>query len=245
MATLVTELVSHQEGQFAVRAVVAVGNQPLVSGLAAHADIEVAEDRARERALERVAEWLAGAPSSPGQTLGSSTFPAPSRPSLEAPTPRPQPPGLDAALPAGPSPQQAPLVGGNAPSTAPTAPAATPNAGAIADFYSHLNADEPPSPAAASSPKPGTKPAKKGARNADPAPAPPPPASESVDLSDVIAQTDIELRRLQWTHVQGREYLEQTYGKRSRQELNEVELYEFLSYLEELPTPKPAGSEGT
>lgn len=54
-----------------------------------------------------------------------------------------------------------------------------------------------------------------------------------VDLSDVIAQTDVELRRLGWTSVQGREYLEKTYGKRSRTQLTDEELMSFLLYLEE------------
>ncbi|MEL7051937.1 MAG: hypothetical protein AAGM45_09130, partial [Cyanobacteria bacterium J06588_5] len=54
-----------------------------------------------------------------------------------------------------------------------------------------------------------------------------------VDLSDVIAQTDVELTRLGWTNVQGREYLEKTYGKRSRQQLTDEELMSFLLYLEE------------
>ena len=55
-----------------------------------------------------------------------------------------------------------------------------------------------------------------------------------IDLSDVIAQTDVELTRLGWTSMQGREYLEKTYGKRSRQQLTDDELMSFLLYLEEL-----------
>ena len=58
-----------------------------------------------------------------------------------------------------------------------------------------------------------------------------------VDLSDIIAQTDVELRRLGWTSTQGREYLEQTYGKRSRQQLSDEELLAFLLYLESQPSP--------
>ncbi len=54
-----------------------------------------------------------------------------------------------------------------------------------------------------------------------------------VDLSDVIAQTDVELRRLGWTSAQGRDYLEKTYGKRSRQQLTDDELMSFLLYLED------------
>jgi hypothetical protein len=61
----------------------------------------------------------------------------------------------------------------------------------------------------------------------------PPP----VDLSDVIAQTGIELRRLGWTVEDGRKYLQETYQKNSRHELTEEELIEFLCYLESLPAP--------
>jgi hypothetical protein len=65
------------------------------------------------------------------------------------------------------------------------------------------------------------------------------PAEQSVavplDLSDVIAQTDVELKRLGWTHVQGRRYLEKTYSKRSRQHLTDAELIEFLDYLTAQP----------
>ena len=61
-------------------------------------------------------------------------------------------------------------------------------------------------------------------------PAPP------VDLSDIIAQTDVELQRLGWSVNQGREFLEKTYGRRSRHDLSDEELLEFLLYLENLPT---------
>ncbi|MGB3766808.1 MAG: hypothetical protein WA947_09635, partial [Phormidesmis sp.] len=54
-----------------------------------------------------------------------------------------------------------------------------------------------------------------------------------VDLSDVIAQTDVELTRLGWSNAQGREYLEKTYSKRSRQQLTDEELLGFLLYLED------------
>lgn len=57
-----------------------------------------------------------------------------------------------------------------------------------------------------------------------------------VDLSDIIAQTDVELQRLGWSVHQGREFLEKTYGRRSRHDLSDEELLEFLLYLENLPT---------
>jgi hypothetical protein len=61
--------------------------------------------------------------------------------------------------------------------------------------------------------------------------------SAPVDLSDVIAKTDVELQRLGWTPEQGREHLIKTYGKRGRTLLTEEELYGFLKYLESQPTP--------
>ena len=44
----------------------------------------------------------------------------------------------------------------------------------------------------------------------------------------------IEMHRLGWSVVQGRAHLLQTYRKRSRQQLTESELQEFLSYLQSL-----------
>lgn len=58
-----------------------------------------------------------------------------------------------------------------------------------------------------------------------------------IDLSDIIAQTDVELRRLGWNVAQGREFLEKTYGKRSRHDLTDQELLAFLLYLEMQPSP--------
>ena len=60
--------------------------------------------------------------------------------------------------------------------------------------------------------------------------------AEPIDLSDVIAKTDVEMERLGWTPQQGREYLIQTYSKRGRTLLTEEELLDFLKYLESLPT---------
>jgi len=62
-------------------------------------------------------------------------------------------------------------------------------------------------------------------------------ASEPIDLSDAIARTTVEMNRLQWSKQKGREYLVQTYGKRSRQELTDEQMLEFLHYLESQPSP--------
>jgi hypothetical protein len=61
--------------------------------------------------------------------------------------------------------------------------------------------------------------------------------SEPVNLSDVIAKTDVQIERLGWTPDQGKEYLIKTYGKRGRSLLSEEELLDFLRYLESQPDP--------
>ncbi|AFZ25932.1 hypothetical protein Cylst_3814 [Cylindrospermum stagnale PCC 7417] len=61
--------------------------------------------------------------------------------------------------------------------------------------------------------------------------------SEPVNLSDVIAKTDVEIERLGWTKEQGKEYLKKTYGKLGRSLLSEEELLDFLKHLESQPDP--------
>jgi hypothetical protein len=61
--------------------------------------------------------------------------------------------------------------------------------------------------------------------------------SEPVNLSDVIAQTDVQIERLGWTKEQGREHLKKTYGKLGRSLLSEEELLDFLNYLKAQPDP--------
>jgi hypothetical protein len=70
-----------------------------------------------------------------------------------------------------------------------------------------------------------------------PAETPPQPSSSPVDLSDPIAQIDVEMERLSWDRNIGRDYLQKTFKKRSRQQLTDSELMQFLSHLKSLPTP--------
>jgi hypothetical protein len=61
--------------------------------------------------------------------------------------------------------------------------------------------------------------------------------SQPIDLSDVIAKTDVEIERLGWTKEQGKEHLKKTYGKLGRSLLTEDQLLDFLRYLESQPDP--------
>lgn len=62
--------------------------------------------------------------------------------------------------------------------------------------------------------------------------SPAPPASiPEMNPVDVLEQTSTELKRVGWTNTQGRDYLVKTYGKRSRQQLSDTELWDFLIHL--------------
>ncbi|MEM8829042.1 MAG: hypothetical protein AAGE96_06765 [Cyanobacteria bacterium P01_G01_bin.19] len=58
-----------------------------------------------------------------------------------------------------------------------------------------------------------------------------------VNFNEIRHQTDIELKRLGWTRDDGREFLQSRYGKRSRLQLTDSQLLEFLEYLASQPTP--------
>ncbi|HEY9830728.1 MAG TPA: DUF5906 domain-containing protein [Stenomitos sp.] len=68
--------------------------------------------------------------------------------------------------------------------------------------------------------------------------------NQPIDFSDIMARTNIEIKRLGWTPQQGKDYLLRTYGKRSRQMMTDPELVDFLNYLQSLPTPQPENSVG-
>jgi hypothetical protein len=53
----------------------------------------------------------------------------------------------------------------------------------------------------------------------------------SENRAGFIAQTDTYLSQLNWTPQQGREYLQQKYGKRSRYHLSDTEMLDFIDYL--------------
>jgi hypothetical protein len=56
---------------------------------------------------------------------------------------------------------------------------------------------------------------------------------KAVEFRDVfIAKTDTYLAQLNWTPEQGRDYLQQKYGKRSRLQLTDTEILDFIDYLQ-------------
>jgi len=58
----------------------------------------------------------------------------------------------------------------------------------------------------------------------------------AIDLSELIALIGVEIERVGWDTKQGQVHLKQTYGKRSRSQLSEDELMDFLHFLRALPS---------
>ena len=208
---LSADLVSVSDGQYIVRAVVSNQGVPLGTGLAASADVQVAEDKARERAIA-----LLGLSSNALETQSDNL-------SKQAPIETSKSNGHQDAKTetssAVETQRSAPVAAISAPeevSVTLEVPEVEPDPADDSGPPLEAIAEEPQQPSAATI----------ALESFDSSPNP-------VNLSDIIAQTDVELMRLGWTNAQGREYLQKTYGKRSRTQLTDEELMTFLLYLEE------------
>ena len=60
--------------------------------------------------------------------------------------------------------------------------------------------------------------------------------SKQYDYWDIIHQTDAEFKRIGWSIQDAKDYLKFAYGAKSRAQLNDQELLEFLSFLKNQPT---------
>ena len=58
-----------------------------------------------------------------------------------------------------------------------------------------------------------------------------------IDFTEMKHKTDLEIKRLGWTKDDGQDFLRSRYGKRSRLQLTDEQLWEFLQYLEAQPNP--------
>jgi hypothetical protein len=258
MGSLISELLNIHEGKFIVKAIIQVGGSILATGLSAAPSIEQAEDQARARALV-----ILGIDGQPYPTQAQIVNAEPDRPAvrnqarLSAPAteflPLTEAPfrhseEVDWAIAANSSRAMTHQESADR--------AARSFQGTEQQQLSWFGQDlEPETPRLSEQPR---------SQEIPPAQTPNPTRSSllpqregrsitdgenrertatlaaPVDLSDIIAHTDIELKRLGWTNAQGRRYLEQTYGKRSRQHLSDTELAEFLDYLKTQPVPGKA-----
>ena len=256
--SLVTELSAIDHGKYIVRCLVQVEGTTLVTALAAAQTVELAEDQARSRALAVLGI-------SPTTATGEQETPTVNREVREVPQPPLStsivPPAFpseslyDTPAPRFPEPSmvgdtksfsslhsQREEMAERAGTTSLVADEITlPDDATVAES----TPQEMESPHWVTDRKSSTTQLKEAtvkssARSKvkleeDTSPVAPP--DTPVDFSDIIARTNVELKRLGWTTQQGKDYLLQTYGKRSRQLLSDGELLDFLHHLEAQPTP--------
>lgn len=215
---LVSELAAIDHGQYVVRVLVQHDGRTLTSGLAAAGSVEQAEDLARSRALALL-----------GGSVRSGNVPqaiAPGvAPSQSAPSPNP----VSLPKPQVKVPEVVTPLG-----TMSTDVMANVKADVQTDFKFEMPLSEPLDEELAMEERLGEEPELSPAATVT---ATPSISEEVLDFSEIIARSDVELKRLGWTSDQGRNYLLETYGKRSRQLLSDDELLEFLRFLEVQPSP--------
>ncbi len=272
-ASLISDLLQIYEGKFVVRASVQVNGVTRATGMACADHLELAEERARSRALMVLfpddSSSVQSGLSAPHPSQRSEPQPA-VKPSLPLVEPDKKPPSSTATTSAPnsstistfallPTVESSTLTPNDLPELAVENYGAqeavayvTPVAHAevAGDLLARMDdpqpvfseevvipfGDEEPGDSSDYSyesniselesepkPKPNLKPAAE--------------LNETLDLSDAIAQTSIQLKRLGWNNQKGRKYLEETYGKRSRHELDDTEMLSFLTYLSSQPTP--------
>ena len=257
---LTSELVQIHEGQFVVRVLVQVGNATLATGMAAAEQIEVAEDRARIRAMEVLGIAPVMAAEGPLQQLvveapRESEFAAASLTALKDAMKDAQVPMFESQEPdeiappkaiggrtqAEPSERLAPVSQGSDDflSTFPGLDLSerVPASAEIDYDYSQQNVEaDLPEETVFRAPE-ETEAVKVSVPDVM-------FSNDPIDLSDAIAQIGTEIERIGWTKKQGSSYLQQTYSKKTRAELTEDELLEFLHYLKALPSKgNPAMSQ--
>ncbi|NJM44970.1 MAG: hypothetical protein HC860_01450 [Alkalinema sp. RU_4_3] len=221
-ACLLAELVQVQGDQYVVRAMVNVEGQALATALAAATTVEEAENQARQRVLDVLGIQALILGETPAAAI---------EPPVAAPVPTPVPTPV-AAIPE-------PLVPDlfSEPAESPTLSKAKRRSTKVTK---------------ADAPEPELPPVEISGGDEDMSfeaefeysfeeePVVETPKAKAVakppmDLSDTIAQIGAEIDRIGWTKKQGSSYLQETYNKKTRVELTDEELFEFLDYLKSLP----------
>ena len=251
--SLISELVQIWSGKYIVRASVQIEGVIRATGMAAAETVEAAEDQARNRALM----VLGMTTSSPGSTVSPKSIPQ------VQPNPYP---ALNTSVSAVNSVEQTEQKPEEQTPQPVYAPTTQPEVTSLSDTYNQdyeprfaVTSDREPEfdipmqnwamlddssePEENPLPMPAASNVRQFApRNYTQEDVASPKSkrnntSQPIDLSDVIAKTDVEIERLGWTKEQGKEHLKKTYGKLGRTLLTEQELLDFLRYLESQPDP--------
>ncbi|MEW5855852.1 MAG: hypothetical protein AB1861_00475 [Cyanobacteriota bacterium] len=274
LGSLTTELLTIHEGKYVVKAAVQVEGVILATGLAAAAEIELAEDKATTRALNCLG--IPAGSSSHNTPVTQSDAQITQTVAVEVPVGAIANPKRETAIPSESPPQQSPnrmfsdpvsfndMAGmsfsDRGQKAAASPPPVVPSNQDIpfAEEYSPAHTELYGDDAAIETPEEISEgllgsqynqsmPASPGYHASEEVIQPSPmdmtigstsSAAEEMDLSEAMARTTVEIKRLRWTAEQGKDYLKRTYGKRGRSELNQEQLLDFLRYLESLPTPE-------
>lgn len=232
VGSLTSELLTIDRGKYLVRVSIQVDGLLLGTGMGEGETIEQAEDRARLRAIAVLVLDAEMPAQSKPQTSLPQTPPKP-RP-VELPAPEPVAEQQEVASPPLSKPRELDLPSPTPATEATIEPAITePDKAEISlnstnkSQKSQEMPQEDPATLAVEEPLPLIS------SKIDTVIQ----LGEPIDFSEIIAKSDMELKRLGWTSEQGRNYLLQTYGKRSRQLLSDEELIEFLQHLQSLSSP--------
>ena len=240
---LISELVQIDHGKYIVRAIIEIEGKTVVTGLAAADTVEIAEDRARERALllleaestpdlqlvEKVSPNNISLPEDLPKPVASAKKSTKTPKVTEIPRPEakiePELPQVKDIPPAKIEPEL-PQVKDIPPAKiepelpqVKDIPLPEPEPLLLeteTDNYSLLS--ELPEEASLTEEEP-------------PEPEPVVVIPEEIDYSVLKTKIDVQMKRLAWTTEKGREYLISTYGKKSRLLLTNEELLEFYNYL--------------
>ncbi|GBL12949.1 hypothetical protein MTo_00238 [Microcystis aeruginosa NIES-1211] len=240
---LISELVQIDHGKYIVKAIVEIEGKTVVTGLAAADTVEIAEDRARERAL-----LLLEAESTPDLQLVEKI--SPNNISLPEDLPKPVPSAKKSTKTAKVTeiPRPEAKIEPELPQVKDIPPAKIePELPQVKDIPPAKI--EPELPEVKDIPLPEPEPLlletetdnyslltelPEEANLTEEEPPEPEPVvviPEEIDYSVLKTKIDVEMKRLAWTTEKGREYLISTYGKKSRLLLTNEELLEFYNYL--------------
>jgi hypothetical protein len=255
---LISELVQIDHGKYIVKAIVEIEGKTVVTGLAAADTVEIAEDRARERALllleaestpdlqlvEKISPNNISLPEDLPKPVASAKKSTKTAKVTEIPRPEakiePELPQVKDIPPAKIEPEL--------PQVKDIPPAKIePELPPVKDIPPAKI--EPELPPVKDIPLPEPEPLllemetdnysllselpEEASLTEEEPPEPEPVVviPEEIDYSVLKTKIDVEMKRLAWTTEKGREYLISTYGKKSRLLLTNEELLEFYNYL--------------
>ncbi len=225
--SLVSELIDIDRGLYIVKVSVQIDGVILTTGLAAADTVEIAEDRARERAISTLKLELPAIqnPASSVTTSEEVTLKNGSKQQNYAPRDNLSVPQVSTSAVESESTPE-PTVSDTVENQTIEDPVTDDFGNLFAGTYDPQAAE---TAIAVESEEVSTQP---------PVDDSIPDTTVKIDFYAVKHETDIELQRLGWTSDEGRNFLIRQYGKPSRLRLTDEELLQFLQHLKSLPTPE-------